>query len=143
MILPSASRSARPRLWIQAIVPSGRTIRNVLSHESFVVDVMDLVEQREHARTVVFVDARYPRVRCCGLVRREAVQRTESFVPVGLIGRGDPRPGAAGRRFERDAEPLLLLAQRRFGAGALDGVPRPFGDVAERVQPPMTSRRAA
>jgi hypothetical protein len=37
--LPSASRSARPRLWIHATVPSGRTIRNVLSHESFVFDV--------------------------------------------------------------------------------------------------------
>jgi hypothetical protein len=53
---------------------------------------LDLVEQREDARTVVLVHARYPRVRGCGFVGREAVQRPESFVPVSLIGRGDPRP---------------------------------------------------
>ena len=57
----------------------------------------------------------------------------ESFVPVDLIGRGDPCPGAAGRRFEREAEPLFLLPQRRFGAGALDGVPGPFGDLANEL----------
>jgi len=25
---------------------------------------------------------------------------------------------------------MLLIVERRLGAGALDGVPRPFGDVA-------------
>ena len=92
----------------------------------------DLVEQGEHPRTVVVVHARHPRVGRRGFVGREPVERTESFVPVDLIGRGNPRPGAAGRRFERDAEPLFLLAQRRFGAGALHRVPGPFADVANQ-----------
>ena len=50
-----------------------------------------------------------------------------------MIGAEIPRPRAARRRFEREAEPLFLLPQRRFGAGAFDGVPGPFGDVANEL----------
>ena len=62
----------------------------------------------------------------------EAVSRTKAIIPIDVIGAGVPRPGASCRRIERQTQPLFTLPQRSLGAGALDRVPGPFGDVADQ-----------
>ena len=74
----------------------------------------------------------------------EAVSLAKAVVPIELIGAGVPRPGACRRRLERQAQPLFALPKRGLGAGALDRVPGPFGDVADQRDldhPPRARRR--
>jgi hypothetical protein len=123
---------ASPGFWIHATVPSGRTIRNVLSHESFVFDVhissrrarnpgrSSLCTRVTHASGVAGSSGAKP--------YRDRNRSSQSTWLVAMTQVHEP----PGRRFERDAEPLLLLMERRLGASALDRVPGPFGDVANQ-----------
>jgi len=53
---------------------------------------LGIVEQRHDPGKVFRVHTRRPFVGRCRLVRGEAVQRAEPFIPVGLVGRSRPRP---------------------------------------------------
>ena len=45
------------------------------------------------------------------------------------------------RTLRAQPEPRFLFPQCRFGAGALDGVPRPLGDVANELDLPVVHTR--
>ena len=91
------------------------------------------VECAKHPRAVVDVDTREPRVEQRGFLRSEPESCAEDVIPIGVIGSGIPRPGAACGRFECKPQPRFLFAECRFGAGALDGIPGPFGDLANEL----------
>ena len=68
-----------------------------------------------------------------GSSRREAELCAKGVIPIGVIRAGIPCPGAARGRFEREAEPRFLFPERGLGARALNGVPRPFGDLTNQL----------
>ena len=94
--------------------------------------IEDLADEAECLRAILFVHTRHPAVVCRRLVRAEAVSRTKASITIDVIGTGLPRPGASGRRVERETQPLFALAQRSLRAGALDRVPGPFGDLSDQ-----------
>ena len=98
-----------------------------------ILRLQNLFEYATHPRTVFDVHTCEPRLERWRFFRREPELCAEGVIPVGVIRARVPCPGAAGRRFEREPEPRFLFPQCRFGAGALDGVPGPLGDLANEL----------
>ena len=68
-----------------------------------VLRLQNLFECAAHPRTVFDVHAREPRLEHWRFFRREAELCAEGVIPVGVIRAEVPCPGAACRRFEREA----------------------------------------
>ena len=119
----------------QAVHPSFGSIRaqDTVCVIPRVLRPQNLFEGAPHRRTVLDVHTCEPRIKQRGFFRREPELRAEGVIPVGFIRAEVPCPGAASRGFEGEPEPRALLPQRRFGTGAVDGVPGPLGDVANEL----------
>ena len=80
-------------------------------------------ERRMHLGSIVDVDVSEPGLERRRLVGGKTESGSEGVVPVGAVGARIPRPRTAARGADREAKPMLALAQRRLGPRAFDGVP--------------------
>ena len=101
-----------------------------------ILRLQNFFQYATHPRAVFDMHTPEPRLEQRRFFRREPESCAEGVIPMGVIGAEVPCPGAAGRRFEGEAEPRFLFPECRFGAGALDGVPGPLGDLANELDFP-------
>jgi hypothetical protein len=94
-----------------------------------------LLLQRHHEiTTATVVGVHGPAVsRILAILRRETELCAKGAIPIGVIRAEIPCPGAPCGRFECNLEPRFLFPECRFGAGAVDRVPGPLGDLADEL----------